>query len=139
MLTNNIYVTGGLTNGAMGTITHVVSHDGSTAILVIFDSSNVGQAEKENSNYKHITKSRIPIKHYELSFQIHGKKSTEASWTQFSLILSWALTIHKVQGLALYAVVVDMAKSKGDYQCGQTFVAFSHVKQLSGLHIVKYM
>ena len=53
-------------------------------------------------------------------------------------MLSWAITIHKVQGLTLDAVVVDMAKSKGDYQCGQAYVAFSCVKQLIGLHIVKY-
>ena len=52
--------------------------------------------------------------------------------------MSWAITIHKVQGLTLDAVVVDMEKSKGDYQCGQAYIAFSHVKQLSGLHIVKY-
>ena len=43
-----------------------------------------------------------------------------------------------MNGLTLDAVVVDMANSKGDYQCGQTYVAFSCVKQLTGLHIVNY-
>ena len=79
MLTNNIDVTDGFTNGAMATITHVVSHDGSTTILVEFDNACVEQAVKENSKYKHINKSSIPIKHYQASFQIHGKKSAEAS------------------------------------------------------------
>ena len=116
MLTNNIDVTYGLTNHALSTITCVVSCEGSTAMLVKFHNTCVGQAAKENSKYKHITKFNIPIKCYQPSFQIHGKKSTEASWTQFPLILSWVITIHKVQGLTLGAVVVDMAKSKGDYQ-----------------------
>ena len=114
MLTNNINVTDGLANGAVGTMTHVVSHDGSTAIVVKFDSAHIGQASKENSKYKHVTKSSISIKHYQASFQIHGKKSTEASWTQFPLILSWVITIHKVQGMTLDAVVIDMAKSTSD-------------------------
>ena len=57
---------------------------------------------------------------------------------KFPLILSGAITIHKVQGFTLDAVVVDMAKSKGDYQCGQAYVALSQVKQLIGLHIVNY-
>ena len=70
--------------------------------------------------------------------QQNEKPTSEASQTKFPLILSWAITIHKVQGLTLNAVVVDMAKSKGDYQCGQAYVAFSCIKQLSGLHMVKY-
>ena len=118
---------------------HVVSHNGSTAILVKHGNAPVGQAEKDNGKYKHITESSIPIEHYEASFQIHGKKSTEASQTWLPLILSWAITIHKVQGLGLDAVVVHMTKSKCDYKCGQAYVAFNHVKQLNGLHIVKYM
>ena len=73
MLTNNIDVIDGLRNGAMGTITHLVSHDRSTVFLVKFDNACVGQAAKGNSKYKHITKSTIPIKHYQASFQIHGK------------------------------------------------------------------
>ena len=77
MVTNNIDVTDGLTNGVFAAVTHVISHDGSTATLVKFDNACVGQAAKENSKYKHI-KSSIPIKHYQASFQIHGKKSTEA-------------------------------------------------------------
>ena len=121
----------------MGTITHVVSHDGSTAV-VKFDNAHVGQAAKENSKSKHIIKPSFPIKHYQTSFQIFAKKATEASWTQFPLILSLAITIHKVQGLTLDAVVIDMAKSKGDYQCDQAYVAFRHVKQLCALYIMKY-
>ena len=42
-----------------------------------------------------------------------------------------AITIHKVQGLTLDVVVIDMAKSKGNYQCGQAYVTFNHVKQLA--------
>ena len=79
MLTNNIDVSDGLTNGAMGIITHVVSHFGSTTILVKFDNACGGKGAKQNSKYKHLAKSSIPIKHYQASFQIYGKKSTEAS------------------------------------------------------------
>ena len=99
MLTNNMDVTDGLTNGAVGTVTHVVSHDGSTTILGKFENACVTQAAKEKSTYKHITISSFPVKHYQAPFQTHGKKSAETSQTQVPLILSWPITIHEVPRL----------------------------------------
>ena len=128
MLTNSINTADGLTNGAMGTVTYVVGHNVNAAILVKFDNALVGHVVKQNSKYNHISTSSIPIKQYQASFQIHGKRLVDTSQIQFSLILSWAITIHKLQGLTLDAVVVDMVKSNGDNQCGQAHVAFSHVK-----------
>ena len=128
MLTNNIDTADDLTNGAMCTVTHVVGHDVNTAILVKFDNALVGHVAKQNSKYNHISTLSIPIKQYQASFQIHGNRLVDTAQIQFSLILSWAITIHKLQGLTLDAVVVDMVKSNGDYQCGQAHVAFSHVK-----------
>ena len=55
MLTNNINTTDGLTNGTMGTVTHVVGHDVNTAILVKFNNASVGHVAKQNSKYKHIS------------------------------------------------------------------------------------
>ena len=55
MLTNNINTPDGLTNGAMGTVTHVVGRDVNTTILVKFDNALVRHVAKQNSKYKHIS------------------------------------------------------------------------------------
>ena len=60
-------------------------------------------------------------------------------YTIFPLKLSWAVMIHKCQGLTLDQIVVDMSPNKGKYYPGQAYVGFNRVKTLDGLHIINYM
>ena len=54
------------------------------------------------------------------------------------MVLAWAVTIHKCQGLTLPEIVVDMTPAKGKFRSGQAYVAFSHVCDVSKLHIINY-
>ena len=58
--------------------------------------------------------------------------------SQFPLRLTWAVTIHKCQGLTLPEVVIDMTPAKGKFKPGEAYVAFSRVKTLDQLHIINY-
>ena len=60
-----------------------------------------------------------------------GKRGSEVTRSQFPLTLAWATTIHKVQGLTLNEIVVDM-EGNHRFSPGQTYVAFSRVKTLAG-------
>ena len=63
-------------------------------------------------------------------------RGAEVTRLQFPLTLAWAMTVHKVQGLTLDEIVVDM--TGGNFSPGQVYVAFSQVKSLSGLHILNF-
>ena len=141
MITKNIDVSDGLTNGAMGTVTDIVL-DTTTAIvkiiLVKFNYESIGQEACSVSMYKNINKTSVPIQRKQASFTVGEKESCQGTRTEFHLALTWAVTIHKCQGLTLPEIVVDMTTSKGKYRSRQAYVAFSHVHEVSKLHIINY-
>ena len=67
----------------------------------------------------------------------HRLSSPEIQRTQFPLMLAWACTIHKVQGLTLNRVVFSFQLFKHKFfNYGQVYVALSRVKALNGLFLL---
>ena len=56
--------------------------------------------------------------------------------SQIPLILSWAITIHKSQGITLESAIIDAGDNI--FECGQIYVAFSRVKTLDGLFLANF-
>ena len=76
MITTNIDVTDGLTNGAMGTVTNVVIDETTgkmSTILVTFDSKHVGQEAMHTSVYNSINQNAVPIHQAQATFLIQKK------------------------------------------------------------------
>ena len=56
--------------------------------------------------------------------------------TQFPLILAYAVTIHKCQGLSLDCAIVDLSDKV--FADGMAYVALSRVKSLEELHLIAF-
>ena len=141
MITMNIDVADGLTNGAMGTVTHVITDQTTgkmSVILVAFDSEHVGQETRHTSGYNSIHQNAVPIHCTQATFTIDKKASFQATRTQFPLTLAWAVTIHKCQGLTLSEIVIDMTPAKGKFKPGEAYVAFSRGRTHQKLHLIHY-
>jgi DNA replication protein DnaC len=137
MLTVNVDVSDGLVNGARGTVEGIIHTSNEVSVVLVkFDHSRVGVAAIAKSHYRDQYPGAVPISRHEAVFNIGRNKTAEVSRRQFPLVLAWATTIHKVQGLTLHQIVVDM---KGrSFSAGQAYVAFSRVKSLEGLFIKNF-
>lgn len=94
MLRKNLDVSKNLTNGALGIVVGISKNKSNyvQSINVLF--------EKTNKIHK--------IKRTEVDVEIGFKHFIEKF--QFPLILSWAITIHKIQGETLEYCIVDVGK-----------------------------
>ena len=61
-----------------------------------------------------------------------SRDKNSAVFRQFPLRLSYALTIHKAQGLTLDSAYIDVRAAR---EPGQAYVALSRLRELSGLHL----
>ena len=76
MMTTNIDVSDGLTNGAMGTVTNVVIDQTTgkiSVILVAFDSEHIGQETRYTSAYNSRNQNVVPIHQTQATFPVHKK------------------------------------------------------------------
>src|SRR5579859_8033748 len=127
MLTKNVWQRRGLYNGALGTVHGLVFREGvkppslPICVLVEFDEYNGLSIIPHIGNV-------VPIVPEVVHFDPRSGKT--GSREQLPLMLGWALTIHKSQGLTLTRAVVGL----GDRETmGITYVGCSRVKSLRGL------
>ena len=135
MLIRNISCNDGLVNGAQGIVVGF-QFDGSSnevnkieGILVKFDDPKIGQLYSNSQEHE-------PILIRKMSVTYYGKQNIVFSRTQFPLVLCYASTVHKVQGLTLDHAVVDIGDSI--FQSAQAYVALSRVRTLSGLALLAF-
>ena len=107
----NVDMENGIYNGSQGIITGFTGEDASIPIVHFANG---------------VTRAMGP--HTWLSENIPG-----LGVSQIPLILAWAITIHKSQGSTLNMAEIDIGN--GIFECGQSYVALSRVRDLDGLYL----
>ena len=114
MLHRNIDISSGLVNGAVGTVIAIKAHH----ITVQFD------GRPEPHNIERVRNKFMLLK----KVYVHRK--------QFLLILAFAVTVHKCQGLSLDCAIMDLSEQV--FCPGMEYVTLSCVKQLENLHLIAF-
>ena len=113
MLRRNLDTAQGLVNGALGTVSAITKE----YIQVTFD---------------HTPNLQFKIERIRSKFQILRRFYVYRK--QFPLILAFAVTIHKCQGLSLDCAIVDL--SSDIFATGMAYVAMSRVRTLADLYVL---
>ena len=121
MLKRNKDIDAGLVNGSIGTV-----HD--------FKFKEVDNASEVNAVTVLFSNNENPVSITRETCIFEVLKGVYYTRKQFPLMLAFAITIHKSQGLSLSSVIVDAGA--GTFGCGMVYVALSRVTSLQGLHLI---
>ena len=107
-------------------------------IYIRFDDSKAGLKRMKSDAFgeQHLW---VSIEKTEADIKIKSSKTSSPviKRTQYSLMLAWIYTVHKVQGLSLAKIVVifQLLKQR-QFNYGQIYVALSRVTALDNLYIL---
>ena len=132
MLTENIWTERGLVNGAQGTLRDIVWPNGTTdprsepptALLIEFDKYDGPALVELSGGHKLVPNLR--------SKREWTRGDGVCSRVQFPIIVAYAITVHKSQGITVDRAVLDLS-DKADFVPGLTYVAISRVRSLEGV------
>ena len=114
MLRRNINTKHGVVNCALGTVTSIGAH----TVMVKFD---------------HIDEP-YPVERVRSKFLL--MKNFYVYRKQFPLMMAYAITVHKCQGLLLDCAIVDLSNKV--FYAGMAYVAVSRVRSLDGLYVTSF-
>jgi len=117
MMIKNTYQKEGISNGSLGVIREFSSKKSHPVV------------EFANGKILTIAPEEWVIEKFDEEKKI---MKSEAGVTQIPLILAWAMTIHKSQGLTLDKIYCDLSDV---FSPGQAYVALSRARSLSGVFI----
>ena len=129
MLLKNISVLEGLVNGTCGVVVELTKD----APVVEF---TVRRGKQLNKIVRlvHVEEWRF-YDDLNTGITAPGVRKILASRTQLPLMLAWAITIHKAQGMTIPHLKVSFA---GIFSCGQAYVALSRVNDLNSLSLTDF-
>ena len=138
MLITNVDVSDGLSNGVSGVIKGIEygkSHNMPKTIFVHFDSPRIGSKLRSTKSIPSKYSDCIPINPHKntMTVKLNGKAVT-ITREQVPLKLSWAVTVHKVQGQTTSQAVISMKH----HTKAMAYVALSRVSSIDGMYLIDY-
>ncbi|MGB0935436.1 MAG: ATP-dependent DNA helicase [Alphaproteobacteria bacterium] len=107
-------------NGTMGKVQRIIQHGNDDVVVVKLESGKTVDVMRHKWDI--------------FKFVLEDENVTSesvGSYSQYPLILAWAITIHKSQGKTFEQAVIDF--STGTFSAGQAYVALSRCTSLEGI------
>ncbi|CAF3367790.1 unnamed protein product [Rotaria socialis] len=135
MIIKNICVNDGLANGVTGRIVDYVENNEPQVshIKIKCDSTKVGRLHRISCPNCHGQDTICVIRESDTIDQQDADFRSKRGVKQFPLRLSWAMTIHKAQGITVDQVAIS---TKDMFGTGMGYTALSRVRTLEGLFLV---
>ena len=137
MFTTNLSIDDRLVNRQVGTIVGTKQDPSgiSNKMYVKFEDENARLTKMKSDRYAS-ENNMVPIVRIEASFSVSLNSGPTIHPNQFLLMLAFACTVHKVQGLTLPSIIVSFSLNRQKkFSYGQLYVALIKVKSLSNLYI----